>query len=137
MPKFDGPTSWPVFQWQFETMGKHNGCAPGDKTAHLIPALNEPTTFILHSVPTEAMYKGVAAVLENHYSDHLAKAFHAQLRRDQHTRESLQEFVATIDHLVHCVYVDSTEKHISREAARVFANGARERDQGTAWDERS
>jgi hypothetical protein len=53
------------------------------------------------------MHEEVVAVLENCYSDHyLVGTFHAQLRRDQHARESLQEFVAATDHLVHRVHVN-------------------------------
>jgi hypothetical protein len=102
---------------------------PAVKTAHLIAALNEPTANILHRAPTGATYKEVTEVLKNHYWDHyLKEAFHAQLRRSvQHTREPLQEFAGTTDHLAHHAYVDLTEQLISREAAHAFADGVRKR----------
>jgi hypothetical protein len=57
------------------------------------------------------------AVLQNSYGDHhMEEAFHAQLRRVQHTRESLQEFAAAINHLAHCSQIDMTE-YISKEVA--------------------
>jgi hypothetical protein len=88
-PEFDGLTSWAVFQRQFEIMMEHNGWTLGDKAAYLIATLNEPTAHILHSNPTGAKYKEVAAVLKNRYVDHhLAETFHAQLRRNQHAGES-------------------------------------------------
>jgi hypothetical protein len=62
--------------------------------------LNEPAAHILYSVPTGAKYKEVTVVLENHYGDHyLAETFHAQLRKSQHARKSLQEFAAVIGYL--------------------------------------
>jgi hypothetical protein len=101
---------------QLKTVVEHNGWTPADKTTYLIAALNEPTANILHSVPTGTTYEEVTEVLKNCYSDHhLAEAFHAQLRRSvQHTGDSLQEFAATINHLAHRDYFDSTEQHISR-----------------------
>jgi hypothetical protein len=63
-------------------------------------------------------YEDVTAVLENSYGDHhLAGAFHAQLRRAQHARESLQEFSAATDRLAHRAQLDMTEEHISKETA--------------------
>jgi hypothetical protein len=50
------------------------------------------------------------------------------MRSVQHTGESLQEYAATIDHLAHCAYVDSTEQEISREVACAFTYGVRQRD---------
>jgi hypothetical protein len=61
-------------------MAEHNGWTPGDKAAYLTVTLNEHAAYILHSVPTGAMYKEITAVLENPYADHhLEEAFHAQL----------------------------------------------------------
>jgi PleD family two-component response regulator len=81
-----------------------------------------------HSVPTEERYKEVTVVLDNHQGEHhLAVEFHAQLRRKvQHAGKSLLQFSAAIDHLAHLANVDSTEQHMSREAARAIAEGLRE-----------
>jgi hypothetical protein len=75
----------------------------------------------------------LAAVLENnHRHHHLAEGFHCQLRRmAQHARESLEEFAAAIDHLVHCAYVNSIEQHIRRETALAFTDRLRERENVT------
>jgi hypothetical protein len=106
-------------QPQFEAMAEHNGWTHGDKAAYLIAAMNEPATHILHSVPTGMPYEEITAVLENRYGDHhLAEAFHTQLRRKvQHTGESVQESAVAIDHLARHAYEDSTEQHISWDAA--------------------
>jgi hypothetical protein len=89
-PKFDGSTSWAMFQRHSETMVGHNGWTPGDKATYLIAALNEPAANILHGIPTGVTYEAITVMLENHYSDHhLAETFHTQLRRRvQHSRES-------------------------------------------------
>jgi hypothetical protein len=77
----------------------------------LIAALNEPAAHILQSVPTRATYEEGTVALENRYDDHrLEEAFHAQLkRRTQRIGESLQGFVAVIDHLTHGAHVDLPE----------------------------
>jgi hypothetical protein len=92
--KFNRSTSKAVFRHQFKTMAKHNGWAPGDKTAYLIAAFNEPGALILHNVPTGGKCKEMTAVFENRYGDHhLAEEFQAQLRRRvQHAGESQQKF---------------------------------------------
>jgi hypothetical protein len=80
-----------VFGYQFETMAEDNGRTPDDKAAYLIAALNEPSAHTVYSVPTEVTYEEIIAVLENRYCNHhLAKTFHAQLRRKvQHAGEYL------------------------------------------------
>jgi hypothetical protein len=93
-PKFDGSTSWAMF----ENMVEHSDWMPCDKATCLIAALSEPSAHILHDVPIGATYEEVVATLENHYGDHqVEEAFRAQLkRRARHFRESLQEFPAVI-----------------------------------------
>jgi hypothetical protein len=53
-----------------------------------------------HSYHTEARYKEVIVVLDNHQGEHhLAEEFHAQLRRKvQHAGESLLQYATAIDH---------------------------------------
>jgi hypothetical protein len=38
-PKFDGSTSWIVFQRQFDAAATHNNWTPGEKAAHLLSVL--------------------------------------------------------------------------------------------------
>jgi chromosome segregation ATPase len=53
-PKFDGTTSWVVFQRQFDAATIHNDWTPREKEAHLLSVLQGQAADILHSVPAEA-----------------------------------------------------------------------------------
>jgi hypothetical protein len=81
-------------------------------------------------------YEEITAVFENRYRvHHVEEELHAHLRRKfQHAGESTQDFIAAIHHLAHRTYVDSTEQHFSREAARTFADGVtRPKTTRTLW----
>jgi hypothetical protein len=95
--------------------------------------LNKSSVHVLQSVLIVRKWEEVAMVLENYYRDHhLAETFYTQLRTMvQHTRESLEEFAAHIDHLGHCAHVNSTEQHISKGTALAFTDRLRERDNVT------
>jgi hypothetical protein len=127
IPKFDGSTSWAVFRRYFEIIAEHNGWTLSDK------ALYESIAHVLQSVLIGTKCEEVAAVLENSYRDHhLAEGFHGQLRRMvQHAGESLEESAATIGHLAHCSYVDSTEQHSRKGTALAFTDRLRERENVT------
>jgi hypothetical protein len=66
-------------------------------------------------------------VLDNHQGEHhLAEEFNAQLRRNvQHAGESLLQFAAAIENFAYLANVDSTEQHMSWEAARAIADGSK------------
>jgi hypothetical protein len=48
-PKFDGSTSWVVFQRQFEAAVIHNDWTPKEKDAHLLSVLQGQAAHVLHS----------------------------------------------------------------------------------------
>jgi hypothetical protein len=65
-----------MFRQQLEIVVEHDWMPP-EKSAHLIPALNEPAIHILCGIPTAATYEEVTEALENCYGDHhLEAAFH-------------------------------------------------------------
>jgi hypothetical protein len=70
-------------------------------------------------------YKEITEAPENRCGDHyLGEAFQSQMkRRSRLVGESLQDFIATIDHLAHRAHIELPEHLISKEAARVFAYG--------------
>jgi hypothetical protein len=53
-PKFNGSTSWVVFQRQFYAAAIHNDWTPREKDAHLLSVLQGQAAHVLHSVPAEA-----------------------------------------------------------------------------------
>jgi hypothetical protein len=118
-----------VFRRRFETAEEHNYWTPRKKATYIIAALNEPGCphSIVHGVPTRATHKEVTEALRNRYGDHhLEAASYSQLkRRIQLVGESLQEFAAAIDHLVHRAHVQRHEHLISKQAAHAFAVGIR------------
>jgi hypothetical protein len=80
-PKFDGSTSWVVFQRQFEAAAVHNVWTPGEKAAHLLSVLQGQAAQILHSVPAEASYEDIVGALRDRFGDHqLAAAYRSQLK---------------------------------------------------------
>jgi hypothetical protein len=62
-PKFDGSTSWVVFQRQFDAAAIHNDWTPREKAAHLLSVLQCQAAHILHSVPAEASYEDIVGSL--------------------------------------------------------------------------
>jgi hypothetical protein len=69
--------------------------------------MNGPAVHVPHSVRTEVTYKEATGALEIRYGDHqLEKALPSQLKRTQFVGESLQEFVAAIDHMTHRAHVN-------------------------------
>jgi type VI protein secretion system component Hcp len=91
-PKFDGTTSWAVFQRQFDTLAEHNCCMCQEKSTYLITALQGRDTDVLHGVPKGATYEGTFKALEDRFGDqHLTAAYCNQLKsRTQTVGESLQ-----------------------------------------------
>jgi hypothetical protein len=93
-PKFDGTTTWAMFQHHFETIAKHNYWMRLEKSTSLI-------TVMLHRVPKGTIYEITLQALEDHFGD-LATAYSSQLKtRTKDVRESLQEFETVIEQLAH------------------------------------
>jgi hypothetical protein len=63
-PKFDGSTSWVVFQRQFDAAAIHNDWTPGEKANHLLSVLQGRAAHILHSIPAEASYEDIVGRCE-------------------------------------------------------------------------
>jgi hypothetical protein len=58
-PKFDGSTSWIVFQRQFDAAAIHNDWTSRENAAHLLSILQGQAAHVLHSVPAEASYEDI------------------------------------------------------------------------------
>jgi hypothetical protein len=56
-PKFDGTTTWTVFQRQFETVAEHNFPMHLEKFTYLITALHGRPTDVLHGFPKGATHE--------------------------------------------------------------------------------
>jgi hypothetical protein len=127
-PKFDGSTSWIVFQRQFGAAAIHNDWTPGEKSAHLLSVLQGQAAHILHSIPAEASYEDIVGALRNRFGDHqLAAAYRSHLKaRVQTGGETLQEFAAAAEELAHQAFVGLPVDHIQTEAAHAFIDGVRD-----------
>jgi polyhydroxyalkanoate synthesis regulator phasin len=129
-PKFDGSTSWVVFQRQFEAAAVHNVWTPGKMAAHFLSVLQGQAAHILHSVPAEASYEDIVGALRGRFGIHqLAAAYRSHLKaRVQTCGETLQEFPAAVEQLAHQALVGLPEGHIQTEAAHAFIDGNRDRE---------
>jgi hypothetical protein len=129
-PKFDGSTSWAMFQRQFETVAEHNRWMPWEKVAYLIAALQGRACDVLHGVPRGAAYEETIEALEDCFRDqHLAAAYCSQLKmRTQKPGDSLQEFTIAIEQLAHRAYPALPEDHVRKEAGRAFTGGVEDPD---------
>jgi hypothetical protein len=129
-PKFDGTTSWEVFQRQFETVAEHNCWMHREKLTYLITALKGRAADVLHTIPTSATYEETLQALEDRFGEqHFAAAYRSQLKtRIQRAGESLQEFAMAIEQLVHRAYPTLPEDHIKREAGKAFTDGVEDPD---------
>jgi hypothetical protein len=123
--KFDGTTSWAVFQRQFETVTEHNCWTHQEKLTYLITALKGRAADVLHTIPTNATYEENLQAQEDRFGEkHFAAAYRSQLKmRTQRAGESLQEFAIAIEQLAHRAYPTLPEDHIKRQAGKAFADG--------------
>jgi hypothetical protein len=128
--KFDGSTSWVVFQSQFEAANVHNVWTPGVKAAQFLSVMQGQAAHVLHSVPAEASYEDIVGALRDLFGDHqLAAAYRSHLKvRVQTCGETLQEFAAAVEQLAHRALVELPVDHIQTEAAHAFINGIRDRE---------
>jgi gas vesicle protein len=128
--KFDGSTSWFVFQRQLAATVVHNDWTPGEKAAHLLSVLQGQAADVLHSVPAGAPYEDIVGALQDQFGDHqLPTAYRSQLKtRVQAGGETLQEFAAAVEQLAHRDLVGLPEGHIQTEAAHAFIDGIRDRE---------
>jgi hypothetical protein len=129
-PKFDRSTSWVVFHRRFEAAATYNVCTTGEKAAHLLTVLQVQAADVLHSVPVGASYEDIIGELRDRFGDHqLAAANRSQLKaRVQRGCETVQEFAASVEQLVHRSFVGLPADHIQTEAAHAFIDGIRDRE---------
>jgi hypothetical protein len=128
-PKFDGATSWVVFQRQFEAAAIHNDWNPREKAAHILSVLQGQAADVLHSVPAGASYEDIVWALQDRFGDHkLAAAYRSRLKaRVQTGGKKLQEFAAAVEQLAHRALVGLPTNHIQTEVAHAFIDGIRDR----------
>jgi hypothetical protein len=81
-------------------------------------------------VPAEATYKDIVGALLDRFGDHqLAPSYRSQLKaRAQASGETLQEFAAAVEQLVHRAFVGLPVAFIQAEAAHSFIDGVRDRE---------
>jgi ribosomal protein L34E len=128
-PKFDGSTSWVVFQRQFDAAAIHNDWTPKEKAAHLMSVLQGQAAHVLHCISAESLYEDIVGALRGRFGDHqLAAAYRSHLKaRVQTGGETVQEFAVAFEQLAHCAFVGLPEGHIQTEAAHAFIDGMRDR----------
>jgi hypothetical protein len=67
--KFEGTTSWAVFQCQSETIIEHNCWTHLEKYTYLITALHGWATDVLHRAPKGETYEETLEALEDRFED--------------------------------------------------------------------
>jgi hypothetical protein len=76
-------------QEEIDTVAEHYGGAPRVKATHMVTALQDRASIVLHRVSKEAMYETIKALEDRFGDQHLAAAYFSQLKtRTQHVGES-------------------------------------------------
>ncbi|KAJ8940326.1 hypothetical protein NQ318_014401 [Aromia moschata] len=107
-PTYDGQSSWSMYRRQFEAAAKANGWTPQEMATSLVISLRGQALEILQSIPEEQQndYDRIVGALEIRYGHkYLRQVYQSQIKsRQQRTNESLQEYEADIERLIHLAY---------------------------------
>ncbi|KAJ8962248.1 hypothetical protein NQ318_018221 [Aromia moschata] len=104
-PTYDGQSSWSMYRRQFEAAAKANGWTPQEMATSLVISLRGQALEILQSIPEEQQndYDRIVGALEIRYGHkYLRQVYQSQIKsRQQRSNESLQEYEADIERLIH------------------------------------
>ncbi|KAJ8939481.1 hypothetical protein NQ318_022535 [Aromia moschata] len=107
-PTYDGQSSWSMYRRQFEAAAKANGWTSQEMATSLVISLRGQALEILQSIPEEQQndYDRIVGALEIRYGHkYLRQVYQSQIKsKQQRSNESLQEYEADIERLVHLAY---------------------------------
>ncbi|KAJ8933461.1 hypothetical protein NQ318_011284 [Aromia moschata] len=126
-PTYDGQSSWSMYHRQFEAAAKANGWTPQEMATSLDISLRGQVLEILQSIPEEQQndYNRIVEALEIRYGyKYLRQVYQSQIKsRQQKTNQSLQEYEADIERLVHLAYPQAPKEFLEQIGIQTFIDG--------------
>ncbi|KAJ8946359.1 hypothetical protein NQ318_010124 [Aromia moschata] len=126
-PTYDGQSSWSMYRRQFEAAAKANGWTPQEMATSLVISLRGQALEILQSIPEEQQndYDRIVGALEIRYGHkYLRQVYQSQIKsRQQRTNESLQEYEADIERLIHLAYPQAPKEFLEQISIQTFIDG--------------
>ncbi|KAJ8933607.1 hypothetical protein NQ318_002770 [Aromia moschata] len=126
-PTNDGQSSWSMYRRQFEAAAKANGWTPQEMATSLVISLRGQALEILQSIPEEQQndYDRIVGALEIRYGHkYLRQVYQSQIKsRQQRTNESLQEYEADIERLIHLAYPQAPKEFLEQIGIQTFIDG--------------
>ncbi|KAJ8944536.1 hypothetical protein NQ318_009699 [Aromia moschata] len=116
-----------MYRRQFEAAAKANGWTPQEMATSLVISLRGQALEILQSIPDEQQndYDRILGALEIRYGHkYLRQVYKSQLKsRQQRTNESLQEYEADIERLIHLAYPQAPKEFLEQIGIQTFIDG--------------
>ncbi|KAJ8938052.1 hypothetical protein NQ318_013960 [Aromia moschata] len=126
-PTYDGQSSWSMYRRQFEAAAKANGWTPQEMATSLVISLRGQALEILQSIPEEQQndYDRIIGALEIRYGHkYLRQVYQSQIKsRQQRSNESLQEYEADIERLIHLAYPQAPKEFLEQIGIQTFIDG--------------
>ncbi|KAJ8950719.1 hypothetical protein NQ318_012800 [Aromia moschata] len=126
-PTYDGQSSWSMYRRQFEAAAKANGWTPQEMATSLVISLRGQALEILQSIPEEQQndYNRIVGALEIRYGHkYLRQVYQSQIKsRQQRSNESLQEYEADIERLIHLAYPQAPKEFLEQIGIQTFIDG--------------
>ncbi|KAJ8952779.1 hypothetical protein NQ318_008096, partial [Aromia moschata] len=126
-PTYDGQSSWSMYRRQFDAAAKANGWTPQEMATSLVISLRGQALEILQSIPEEQQndYNRIVGALEIRYGHkYLRQVYQSQIKsRQQRSNESLQEYEADIERLVHLAYPQAPKEFLEQIGIQTFIDG--------------
>ncbi|KAJ8944788.1 hypothetical protein NQ318_003656 [Aromia moschata] len=126
-PTYDGQSSWSMYRRQFEAAAEANGWTPQEMATSLVISLRGQALEILQSIPEEQQndYDRIVGALEIRYGHkYLRQVYQSQIKsRQQRSNESLQEYEADIERLIHLAYPQAPKEFLEQIGIQTFIDG--------------
>ncbi|KAJ8936232.1 hypothetical protein NQ318_010647 [Aromia moschata] len=110
-----------------EAAAKANGWTPQEMATPLVISLRGQALEILQSIPEEQQndYDRIVGALEIRYGHkHLRQVYQSQIKsRQQRSNESLQEYEADIERLIHLAYPQAPKEFLEQIGIQTFIDG--------------
>ncbi|KAJ8935812.1 hypothetical protein NQ318_023366 [Aromia moschata] len=123
-PTYDGQSSWSMYRRQFEAAAKANGWTSQEMATSLVISLRGQALEILQSIPEELQndYDRIIGALEIRYGHkYLPQVYQSQIKsRQQRSNESLQEYEADIERLIHLAYPQAPKEFLEQIGIQTF-----------------
>ncbi|KAJ8962167.1 hypothetical protein NQ318_018124 [Aromia moschata] len=119
-PTYDGQSSWSMYRRQF-------GWTSQEMATSLVISLRGQALEILQSIPEEQQndYDSIIGALEIRYGHkYLRQVYQSQIKsRQQRSNESLQEYEADIERLIHLAYPQAPKEFLEQIGIQTFIDG--------------